>query len=219
MSLPYQQPPPIKRKRYEQQQIQQQHQLQQLVQEYAQHSGDLDASHSFNINEFNEQLVPPIGVDTNAEQHHQLAHHTLHQQPQHIISKDGLLYEQLDFDFASANGQTPNKLESNAFALDQTVADALNIASPKTAPQQHFKKKMQLQARSAAASAQIPLPHKPVVEPLPQLLAIIANPEDLEDLSHLDTPIIPTKKVQPLMAKQTDYISSYCSFLKNRVPK
>lgn len=157
----------------------------------------------------------------NPEQHHQT---------QHIITKDGLLYEQLDYDYSTASvqsDQTPIKIESTEGFANSQSSRATPKSTRAAAPQQHFKKKMQLQARSAAASAkaQSKTPAKVEViddvevEAPPQILAIIANAEDLEDLSHLDKPIVPEQRVHSLNAKQTDYIGSYCSFLKSRTHK
>lgn len=219
------------------------------------------------------------------------------QHTQHIVTKDGLVYEQLDYSYpnnaASTSGagtsviasgggannivpDIPIKIENQSYGIDPQQQQQ---HQPAAAPQQHFKKK--IQARStpnapgtgAAAAAtgdpqligenhhaykppaaqppdQIlqspPPPTTParqtttraprgsrgdrnsgkytVADPLPQpdppneqLLAIIANPEDLEDLSHLDRPInIPAKVTAGMQSKQSDYIGSYCSFLASR---
>lgn len=242
------QPPQTKRKRYEQQQ---QHQIQQQQQPHLQEhiapnyipAGvestteliDLDSTQSYIINEFNSHASPSITDTNNASenQQHQSQHQNqLHRTTQHIITKDGLLYEQLDYDYTTPSvplNPTPIKIESNELALPQsTPARATPKSTSRAAPQQHFKKKMQQQARSAATKTQPDLPIKAEVTDeqeqvvdttTPQILAIIANPDDLEDLSHLDKPIVPEKRIHALNAKQSDYISSYCSFLENRTQK
>lgn len=155
------------------------------------------------------------------EQHHQ-------QQPQHIITKDGLLYEQLDYTYSAAETEPmPIKIESS-YLIEQTANEAAQqamaaeeVAAAVTAPQQHFKKKMQQKARSSKQSTletQRMIKEEPEA-PQQSLLAIIGNPDDLDDLSHLDKPITTAARAMPLMAKQSDYIASYCSFLKSRTHK
>lgn len=231
-----QQPPATKRKRYEQQQQQQQSIAQDYLLSGVENTTeliDLDSTQSYTINEYGSHSSSPVVDNTinppQISQQSQLRHPTT----QHIITRDGLMYEQLDYDYSTASvqsDQTPIKIESNEFILTES---APATSTPKTTtparavPQQHFKKKMQLQARSAAAAVK-PLSNKPikaeviddvVVETNPQILAIIANPDDLEDLSHLDQPIVPEPQTHLLNAKQSDYIGSYCSFLKSRTHK
>lgn len=209
-----QHPPPTKRKRYEQQQQQQQ----QIVQDYLQTGTsteliDLNSTQSYIINEYDSHSTPSNAANAN-------------HQTQHIITKDGLLYEQLDYDYSAAailQDQTPIKIESNEIIDTQSPPVK---STPKSTHQQHFKKKMQRSAAASAKSSRSNFPIKAEVidevevdETPPQILAIIADPEDLEDLSHLDAPIVPERQVHALNAKQSDYISSYCSFLKNRTHK
>lgn len=134
------------------------------------------------------------------------------------------MYEQLDYDFSAAEAE-PIKIESS-YLMEQAANEAAQeavaaeeAATAKAAPQQHFKKKMQQKARSAKQAAAQEIKLSSPETPPPQLLAIIANPDDLEDLSHLDEPILSAPRSMPLMAKQSDYIASYCSFLKNRTHK
>lgn len=240
---------------------------------------DDPATHNYLLAEYDTQHQQPVAVVVaNAlaqqqQQQQQLHNHQPHQQQaQHIITKDGLVYEQLDYSYPTATAST-----SPAIGTASTIATAtIGAASPAggslpvTPPhQQHFKKKIQARSTPAAAVDLVNLDannatvaYKPpaaqppdqilqspppqqqqpaaqttggrgrgrnatkftVAEPLPhsspppaQLLAIIANPDDLEDLSHLDSPVyVPLKTGGPMRSKQSDYIESYCSFLKSR---
>lgn len=156
---------------------------------------DDPATHNYLLSDYAVQ--PTAGAVALVAQHqhqdHQQEHHQ--QQPQHIITKDGLVYEQLDYSYPSAAvpvesnhtdvtasdgsviSSVPIKLEHQQHSYGSLVVDQQQQQhiqqlqqqhldhNQQTPPQQHFKKKIQARSTPQSASAIAAIPSSSAATP------------------------------------------------------